>query len=164
MAATAPQRRPAMTVGIVMGLLSLVLALSRAPGAGAAALIPNGGFETASSTNPSLPASWSGGGWGRNTASYTWPSTGAHSGTRSARIDVSQFTDGGAKWSFDPQLVTPGVSYSYSSWYMSNRTTEILGVYTTPTGGTVYQWLADVPASAPWRQFTTTIVEPVCRC
>jgi peptidoglycan/xylan/chitin deacetylase (PgdA/CDA1 family) len=123
-------------------------------------IVPNGGVETANPADATQPANWRHDSWGQTTASFSWPTSGAHGGTHSNRIDVSAYTDGGAKWSFDPQTVTPGAKYQYSSWYQSNKTTEILGVYTKTDGTTAYQWLANVAPAATWTQYTTAFTAP----
>ena len=50
--------------------------------------------------------------WGTSTAVFTRPSTGAHSGTHSLRVDVSGYTEGDAKWSHTPVSVTGGKYYT----------------------------------------------------
>jgi peptidoglycan/xylan/chitin deacetylase (PgdA/CDA1 family) len=123
-------------------------------------IVPNGDVEVANPLDATQPVNWRHDSWGQTTASFSWANDSAHSGTHSNRIDVSAYTDGGAKWSFDPQPVTEGSAYRYSTWYQSDRPTELLAVYTLTNGSTSYQWLADVPAAASWTQATATFTAP----
>jgi hypothetical protein len=133
----------ALVFAVLVSVLAAVVSQTTAHAAGPE-MVPNGGLEIANGTTP---ASWRNDYWGSLRASFTYPTTGSHTGGRSVRVDVSRYTNGGAKWSFDPVTVAAGAQYNYSSWYKSNRTTEVLLVYRTSTGTTAYQWLADVTAS-----------------
>ena len=126
----------------------------------AAELVPNGGFEVSSSTNPALPASWNGDYWGTNTSLFSSPATGAHGGSRSARIDVSAFVSGGAKWSFAPQPAIAGGKYQLSTWYRSNVVSQLLALYTKTDGTTQFQWLADPIAATSWTNATIAFTAP----
>ncbi|HSX35309.1 MAG TPA: Ig-like domain-containing protein [Patescibacteria group bacterium] len=119
-------------------------------------LIANPSFETASG---SLPASWSQGNWGTNTATFTYENTG-HTGTRSATVALSNYQNGDAKWYFAPVTVTPGAVYNFSDWYKSTAASEIDAVVTSTTGATSYLWEADTPVASAWTQASFSFTAP----
>ena len=81
-------------------------------------LISNPSLETASS-NPNLPLGWSKGGWGTNTRIFTYP-VAAQDGASAAKVEMTSYTNGDAKWYFNNIPVTPGQTYTFSNWYQSN--------------------------------------------
>src|SRR6266568_3802765 len=78
-------------------------------------LVANPSVETADSTG-AAPANWSKGGWGTNTAAYTWQTTGKDGG-RSLSVNVSKYTSGDAKWMSAPITLKPSTKYTISDWY-----------------------------------------------
>ena len=73
--------------------LSTGAAIPPPPPPTGAELVSNPGAETAAGTSP---AGWSKDGWGTNNATFSW-STDAHTGSRSLRVDVANWTSGGWK-------------------------------------------------------------------
>ncbi|MFC4045934.1 polysaccharide deacetylase family protein [Dactylosporangium siamense] len=122
-------------------------------------LVANASVEVASATNPGQPDGWATGAWGGNTATFSYPTTG-HSGSRSVKVTLANYTDGDAKWYFNPVTVTPGVSYSFHDWYQSGVETELIAQFTRPDGTSYYQSMATVPASSAWKQATSSISIP----
>lgn len=126
--------------------------------AAAANLIANPSVETASGT---LPASWSQGGWGTNTTTFTYGTTGANTGSRSLSVNTTSYTSGDAKWYFADVAVTPGQAYTYSEFYKSSVATEIDAQYTDTTGKLSYVWLNSPAASAAaYSPVSTTFTVP----
>lgn len=123
-------------------------------------LITNGSLETAGS-NTSLPAGWQQGGWGTNTAAYSYASTGAEDGARSGTVTISKFTSGDAKWFFNPVAVTAGNKYTFSNYYKSTVATSSIAQFDNGNGSYYYVTLGNLTASpSAWQQFTTTITVP----
>lgn len=124
-------------------------------------LITNPSLETPSATNPNRPDGWTGGSWGTNSATLSYLTNDAHSGTRSVKSAITQYTNGAAHWITNTIPVTPGQLYDYSEYYMSNTTTQILAVFNMSDGSTQYVWLGS-PFSSPnsWTQFRKQFTAP----
>ena len=120
-------------------------------------LITNPSFETANGT---APASWLISSWGANTSSFSYLNTG-HSGGRSARVDITSFTNGAANWYYANIPVTVGKTYKYENWYQSNVETQVDAAVTMANGSVQYYWLGNVPSSTSWAKFTTTFTVPL---
>jgi hypothetical protein len=128
-------------------------------------LIANPNLET----ETVAPAVWNRGGYGENTAVFSYPTTGGVGESHAVRIDMTEYATGDAKWYPDDVPVKPSTKYVFSDSSFSNVSTPIdirykvvnralerLGV-----GGKYryrYVKLGDVPAqSAPTiRQFEFT--------
>lgn len=119
-------------------------------------LLANSSVETA--TAAGLPDNWRADKWGNNTATLTHEATG-HTG-KSVLVTMTARTDGDAKWMADAVNVTPGKSYTYTSWYKSSIATEIDLQYTDASGNVSYAYVQAVPASANWQQLTATFTSP----
>lgn len=119
-------------------------------------LITNPSFETGG-TNGN-PANWFRGGWGTNTAVFTYPITGADGG-KAAQINITNHTSGDAKWVFVDVPVSSGQIYSFSDSYKSTVPTELVVQYQTPSGF-LYQFIATVGASSVWKTVTANITVP----
>ena len=122
-------------------------------------LIANPSLETADPAASSKPLSWLNGGWGTNTASYTYDTTG-RTGNRSVTTKITAFTSGDAKWYFAPVDITANTTYDYSHYYKSTVTTDVLAQFTDATGNNTYQYLATVAPSASWQLFGVQIKAP----
>jgi hypothetical protein len=119
-------------------------------------LIGNSDLET----TMLVPSIWNRGGFGENTASFSYPQTGV-GGTRAVRVDMTAHTSGDAKWYFDDVPVKSKTQYTFSDSSFSNVPTSIDIRYKIMTGGKSkfrYVKLGDVPAqsSATVKQFTFT--------
>lgn len=150
--------------GVVKRILAVAAAIAAAgvlalPNRSLAAsnLIQNNSFETA--TNNIAP-SWTGSGWGTNSWTATVQNTGAQDGANLASVTMSNRTDGDVKWRFDPIVVTPGQTYTFSVWYQSDVATELDAEVLTTSGTTQYLWLASVPASTTWKQLNINFTAP----
>lgn len=122
-------------------------------------LIPNPSVETVNPNNPATPQSWNTGRWGTNSTSFSYLNSG-HNSNRSLLVQMSSYSSGDAKWYFKPVPVTPGTSYSFSDYYISNVSTEVDAVYTSSTGATSYKYLGTLPASAIWKQYSANVTIP----
>jgi peptidoglycan/xylan/chitin deacetylase (PgdA/CDA1 family) len=122
-------------------------------------LVNNPSFETADSSNN--PAGWHKGNWGSNTASFSYLTTG-HTGTRSAKVEISQYTNGDAKWYFAPIPVEQHKAYKFSNYYKSNAETYVTAVFRLSDGSTVYPGMATLSPSAgsDWAYYEDIISVP----
>jgi peptidoglycan/xylan/chitin deacetylase (PgdA/CDA1 family) len=136
--------------------LGFILVSSTAATAAEANLISNPSFE--SSTN-NLPTNWAKGRWGTNTTLFSYPVAGNNS-PRAARIDISGWSTGDAKWYFPDVAVTPGGQYAFSDYYQSDVTTYITARYLLTNGSYRYPDLAVLPPSANYQQSTVNFTVP----
>ncbi len=105
-------------------------------------LIQNPSTETGSN----IPDFWLPGQWGTNTATFTYPVAGFES-EHAVHIDMSDHTDGDAKWYFTDVVVKPATTYVFSNRYVSDVATNYTIQYTSTTGELSYISLGDVPAA-----------------
>ncbi len=123
--------------------------------------ILNPSLETANGTNP---ANWSGSSWGTNTAKYEYLNEG-HSGNKSVKVTVSNYTDGDAKWMFDPLTsLTPGAQYRISTYYKTNTVPHAVAMFTKADGTEQYYGLPNPQPSGDtnqWQLYSDTFTMPV---
>ncbi len=119
-------------------------------------LIGNNSFEQ--STN-NLPTGFSKGRWGTNTTVFSYPVAG-HNSSKAAKIEITQYTTGDAKWYFSDVSVTPGGRYTFSDYYQSNTTTYVTARYLLANGGYRYPDLMVLPPAADWQQSSVTFTVP----
>ncbi|HTU59759.1 MAG TPA: hypothetical protein VMF89_15010, partial [Polyangiales bacterium] len=119
-------------------------------------MVANGSFEE---SNPSLPTqalAWRTNYWGTNTATFSLVSD-ASAGSRSARVQVSAYTSGDAKWMFDSVAVNAGTTYVYRDAYKSDTTSKLVAAMLLSNGSTVYQTLATLAPSSTWATANTPV-------
>lgn len=114
-------------------------------------LIVNPGLETANSSGG--PAGWSRGRWGTNSAVFTYPVPG-FSSARAARVSLTAYTSGDAKWYFTDVPVQAGSAYQFSDFSRSNLKSHITVRYRYTNGSYQYVDIGTMPASSGWQQFT----------
>ena len=98
------------------------------------------------------PSHWFRGNWGTNIASFLFPTIG-ESGN-GAQVDISDYTDGDAKWYFDDVTVTPGQSYEFSDSYFSETNSKVVARYTLEDGSYVYHDYGYLEPTSVWERFT----------
>jgi len=120
-------------------------------------LIPNPSLEIAATS--SLPQNWFQGGYGSNTAVFTYPVQGAYDGQSAATVEITQYFDGDAKWYFDPVAITPG-TYQFSDYYKSNITSYLVVQYSSAAGTLSYVDLATLQPSTDWKNASVKFIVP----
>jgi peptidoglycan/xylan/chitin deacetylase (PgdA/CDA1 family) len=110
-------------------------------------LIPNASFSSTAPGDATTPAYWHRGGWGANSASFSYPVTGVDDST-AAKVSISSYANGDAKWYSDDIPVTSGETYYWSERYQSSVSTDVTIQYHLTSGSYSYAWLANIPASA----------------
>lgn len=120
-------------------------------------LITNSSAETLSTAN--TPANWSQSKWGTNSATLQHKTPGK-TGSRSLYVNVSSLTSGDVKWMHNAVAVQPNTTYTYTSAYKSNITTEIDLQYTDTAGKVTYAYVRLVPASSNWQTLTAEFTTP----
>jgi peptidoglycan/xylan/chitin deacetylase (PgdA/CDA1 family) len=135
---------------------SLYVALPAATGP----VIANPSFETAIG---STPANWLSSKWGNNSASFQYMNDG-HTGTKSAKVTVSNYVDGDAKWYFEPiKSVTPGKQYRFTTWYKTNVTPHAVAMFLMADGTERYFGMPIAQPSAStttWQKYSDTFSVP----
>ncbi|WP_433206618.1 polysaccharide deacetylase family protein [Dactylosporangium sp. CS-047395] len=121
-------------------------------------LIANPSVETA---NGSAPSGWTSSTWGTNTTAFTYLSSGAHTGSRAVKTQITKYTSGDSKWSPAAVSITPGKTYQYSNWYQSNVDSELDVEVTMADGSEQYAYLATAPASSAWAKVSGQYTVPV---
>jgi peptidoglycan/xylan/chitin deacetylase (PgdA/CDA1 family) len=119
-------------------------------------LVQNASLETA--TN-GAPATWLKAQTGVNSATFTYATTGS-AGARSARIDMTSHTSGGAAWYFQDVQVTPGGQYTLSHDYSSNVPTTATVRFTRHDGTFVFQDVTLPSTGGVWKTQTVTVTAP----
>lgn len=120
-------------------------------------LIPNPGLETGGTAG--FPANWKKGGYGTNTRTLTYPVAG-YAGARAIRTEITSYTNGDAKWFFDPVTVSGGTSYQFSDVFRSNVTSYVTVRFQLTNGAFKYTDIGILTPSTSWKPFTATIVAP----
>jgi len=123
--------------------------------------IVNPSLETSSG---SLPANWLSSSWGSNTAAFNYVSGGAHTGDKSAKLTISNYVNGDAKWYFTPiTSLIQGSQYGFSAWYKTNTQPHVVVAYTDVAGTDQY---FNMPLPLPngsttsWQQYSNTFDVP----
>ena len=115
--------------------------------------------------NPSLesgsvsPINWSNNSYGTNSSTFMWQTGGAHSGSKSAKVVVTGYVNGDAKWIFDPIAVSAGQYYTYTNWYKSDVQTEVNLIYNI-NGLDEFFYVASLPTVDTWTKFETNFLVP----
>lgn len=122
-------------------------------------LIANPSLETADPNNVNAPNKWMSNAWGTNTPTFSYVNEG-HTGSRSAKTEVTSFTDGDAKWYFESVAVIPNTNYTFKNYYRSNVATNVVAQITHQGGSQTYQWLGAPAASSGWTQNQYTLTTP----
>lgn len=122
--------------------------------------ILNSSVETESSTNINLPISWTNNKWGTNTSTFSYQKILGHTGNHSLKVSMTKYTNGDAKWIFNPINVTPGDTLEFSDWYQSNVVTHVVVHFIKNDGSEYYLGLRDAPISSNWTRYSETFVVP----
>jgi glucose/arabinose dehydrogenase len=116
-------------------------------------LVTNGGLELGTLTTPT---GWYTGGYGTNNRLFSYISTGALTGQKSVKVDITSYTSGDGKWIFNDVPVTVGNTYIYSQKYASTVPSSLLVRYKLANNTYQYVYLKYLPTAAV---ATTTTAE-----
>lgn len=120
-------------------------------------LIVNPSMETSSGSNPT---DWQIGGWGTNTSAFTYNTNGGYTGNHSLTVQTTSYTNGDAKWYFNPVSVQPNTQYTYSDYYKSTIASSLVAEYDDGNGNLTYVNLSSPNASANWQRASVTFTTP----
>jgi len=73
---------------------------------------------------------------------------------------MTSYTDGDAKWHFNPVSVTPLDTYDFTDWYQSNIETHVVIDFTNTDGTDYYLELRTAPAASTWTQYEESFQVP----
>lgn len=105
------------------------------------------------------PANWAHNKWGTNNATFAYVAD-AYTGTKALKTTVTSYTDGDAKWYFDPVELTPGKDYVFTDYYKSNVDSRIVVQVTYAEGAISYLELPGAPAATSWTKYTGAFTMP----
>jgi peptidoglycan/xylan/chitin deacetylase (PgdA/CDA1 family) len=148
----------------IAGILVMVLLLALNQQLGvqsiAANILQNPSLET---LNPlgNNPQYWQRQSAGNNEPDFSLTKTGGHTGNVSARVEVSTYSDGEARWQPNWTAVLSGIQYTYSVWYKSSTATNLRVQIRKPRNVIEVLNLGTVSASAVWKQYSTTLSLPI---
>ncbi len=120
-------------------------------------LIPNGSFEITGANG--APAGWSQDSWGINQSNFTYPVPGIDGGN-AAKVDMTSYTSGDAKWTFGDIPATPGQTYTFSDSYIATVPTTIEVRYLLINGNYTYDDIVFPSISDTWQSSTSTFTVP----
>ncbi len=114
--------------------------------------------------NGSVPANWVQGKWGTNSTVFSYVSEG-HTGTKSVKVAVSNYSSGDAKWYFEPiTTVQVGKQYRFSVWYKTNVSPKVVAMFIMADGSEKYfgmpVTLAGSNGATEWQQYSDTFIVP----
>lgn len=122
-------------------------------------LISNGDLEIASSSNQNVPAGWNSRRWGTNTTVFQYPVAGVN-GSNAARMNVTSYTSGDAKWVFAYVPVTPGTEYQFSDYYIADVSSYVTVQFKMNDGSFTYKDIAHPPVAASFTKVTAQFTIP----
>lgn len=105
-------------------------------------LVPNPGFEVPGANG--LPQSWFKGGYGVNTRTFSYPVSGMNGGS-AAKVSITSYSSGDAKWWFSPVVINGGSSYVFSDYYSANVGSIITAQFQNSNGTISYLDLGSLP-------------------
>lgn len=119
----------------------------------------NNAFELDADSN-NQPDDWFTGSWGTNVTTFSYPVTGV-SGSNAAKVEMTSWTDGDAKWYFADVPVLTDQIYTFRDQYQSNTETRVVVRITRTDNSEYYDDVGTAPASTEWAPFVGTFYVPV---
>ncbi len=118
-------------------------------------LVENADLEAGSDT----PDNWNQNSWGTNTPVFTYPVAGETG--NGAKVEMTDFTDGDAKWYFDDVSVDGDTIYTVGDSYNSNVETMAVVRYTLDDDSVAYALFESLPSTGgSWDSFSSQITTP----
>ena len=124
-------------------------------------LIQNPSMETPDPANPNAPQFWSQDWWGNLNPIFTYPVPGFEgANSKAAKVQITQYTSGDAKWDFSPVSVEPNKEYSFSNYYMSNVESSLVAQVDYINGTKGYFNLGLLPPATTWTKVSRVFTTP----
>jgi peptidoglycan/xylan/chitin deacetylase (PgdA/CDA1 family) len=126
-------------------------------------LVVNGELETANADN-SAPEGFHFNQWGSLTVEKSYGQS-ADSEGKATHVKVSDYSDGDAKWYFNPINVTAGQEYVYSNRYKATANSEVVIQYQDASDAPRYEWQGTLNPTNTWTEaeFKFTVPAGVTR-
>jgi len=148
-----------LLIFLIMPILVGFFLLFNAPPVSAAVnLIANPSLETDADAN-GLPDGWFTGNWGTNSAVFSYPVAGSD-GAAAAKVAISSYSSGDAKWYFQDVPVTAGQLYDFSDSYQATVSTSLVARYSDAGGNFTYAYLTDMTPSTGWQTVAVGLTPP----
>jgi peptidoglycan/xylan/chitin deacetylase (PgdA/CDA1 family) len=129
--------------------------------------IANPSLETAAIDNPTMPANWTTGSWGTNVPTFEYITNNGHDSDSSVKVTMSGYTDGDAKWIFDPistNILQVGKQYRFTTWYKSDVTPSVVAMYLDADGNESFFGMPNpqpgADAATVWQKYSDTFSIP----
>lgn len=120
-------------------------------------LVSNGSLE---SETDSAPTSWYQGFWGTNTPVFEYPVSGLNGGS-GAKVTISDYVDGDAKWVFDDVETNGDQVYRFVEDYKSTANTIVTVRYTYQDDSIEYNDALTLPSTGDtWKHIDMSIYSP----
>jgi peptidoglycan/xylan/chitin deacetylase (PgdA/CDA1 family) len=100
-----------------------------------------------------LPVDWFYGAYGTNDATSTFPVAG-YDGANAAKVQITNYTDGDAKWFFKDGTVIQNQLYTFSDYYISDATSTITVRYTYADNSVALVDFDYLSPKLTWTQYT----------
>lgn len=150
-------KKIALSLTALAMVASPLAVVQRAFAAAGPNLLSNASVETTDSNN--LPTDWFKGGWGTNSAALS-VSSDAHTGSKSITVNMTNYTDGDAKWYAKPVALVGGKQYTYSDYYKSTLGTAVIVQFKSQSGTYSYADIVYPTASPDWKQTSAAFTAP----
>ncbi|GEM_PF-597081 len=122
-------------------------------------VVPNPSFEFSVSGDPTTPLYWSRNGYGINNRTFTYPAEG-YDASPGAKVEITSYTSGDAKWSFNAVPVTAGEEYRLSEYYKGTASSSVSLQFALASGGYKYLDLQNVVPTTSWKRFENAFLVP----
>jgi peptidoglycan/xylan/chitin deacetylase (PgdA/CDA1 family) len=129
-----------------------------APQAISGNLIPNSALAVSSVTSTG-PTSWHSSFSGTNQSSFATVA-GPNAGSLALQTKILNYTNGDAKWYFDPINVTPGDKYTFKDSYVSDVPSFVTVQFGMASGTYSFIDVVNPPVAANWSTATGNITVP----
>ncbi|MFZ2523215.1 MAG: Ig-like domain-containing protein, partial [Minisyncoccia bacterium] len=121
--------------------------------------VDNSDLETVSGSSTTTPLKWNSEVSGTNNAVFTYPIAG-QSGS-GARVEISSYTSGQAKWVFVDGTAISNQEYKIGFYYRNNVDTPVVGRFTLNDNSTITLPLGTATTSAGWVKFERNFLMPI---
>jgi peptidoglycan/xylan/chitin deacetylase (PgdA/CDA1 family) len=96
---------------------------------------------------------WTQNKWGVNTTNFTIEN-GGQDGLKSGKVEMTSYTSGDARWSYNPVNVAPNTEYETGFFYKSSVSSYVLMDIVNNSGSHEYRWLGNTsPSTSSWASF-----------
>lgn len=120
-------------------------------------LIQNPSFEESDANGQ--PVNWLKNIWLNNNAQFIYPVAGYNS-AKAAKIMISNYVSGDAKWFFADVPVEAGRTYEFSDYYLSDVKSNITFRFLTNDNVYTYKGIEDLAPTLTWKKYTKQIQIP----